>query len=117
MKKINLFIVICFTFFQFSCVKNEPIGNTISNQKNSCGGISPEAAILIGKGFFFEDSSVENFEVSVKEDGEFLEVHFASKCKECNDGKPYLIIRKINGEVIRSFRYGKPMSLKNTNGN
>ncbi len=51
---------------------------------------------------------LKNFEVtSVKEGIDYWEVHFVSNCADCLDNKPYVVVDKKSGEVIRVYRYGE----------
>jgi hypothetical protein len=107
--------LIIIMLIQFGCLNNEKrfsdIGK-ITTEPNICKTISKETAILIAKGQLFSDKASADFSVTVNETNDGLEVHFSSNCDGCVDGNPFIIIDKSTGEVIRVFRYGKPMTLK-----
>ena len=55
-----------------------------------------------------KSTELKNYDVSVKEEIDYWEFQFSAKYTDCLDGKPYVVINKTNGEIIRSYRYGKP---------
>jgi len=111
MKKTYFVILLGIMCFQTACCDRESIGNlndrisTLENRK-----ISSETATLIAKGAMSDNNfDIKTFDVlSVTEGIDYWEVHFISKCVDCLDNKPLVVINKENGEVVRFYRYGKP---------
>jgi transketolase N-terminal domain/subunit len=71
--------------------------------------ISSETAVLIAKGELSKNVDIKGFDVKeVKEGIDYWEIHFISKCADCLDNQPYVVVNKTNGEVVRFYQYGAP---------
>jgi hypothetical protein len=106
-KTFTFYIAILALLFQSGCCRCDTtnLENRIQTLENR--HISSGTAIAIAKHEMKLD--MERFDVSVKEGIDIWEVHFSTKCKECVDGHPYVVINKLNGDVVRVYPYGETM--------
>jgi hypothetical protein len=110
MKKFVCVVFVVFLCIQSACsnrgVSDNPNGQVLYGDPKV---ISAETATLIAKGELSEQFDLKNLDVSlVKDSGDRWEVHFVSKCADCLDNKPYVVIDKMDGHVVTVFRYGEP---------
>ncbi len=103
---------VLFVVFQAGCCNCD--NQTLKNQNSTIyeRHISSETAVLIAKGALQTSFTDKDYDVSVKDGVDNWEIHFSTKCVGCTDGHPFVKVNKANGEVIRVFRYGEPMSLE-----
>jgi hypothetical protein len=101
------YFAILVVLFQAGCCKCDMtnLENRIQNLENR--HISSETAIAIAEHEMKLD--MKRFDVSVKEGIDFWEVHFSTKCTDCVDGHPYIVINKLNGDVVRVYPYGETL--------
>ena len=83
----------------------------LSEESRGCSMISEKTAILIAQGALQTSYVESKFDISVQDGNENWVVRFATKCVDCEDGHPYVIVKKATGEISQVFRYGEPEKL------
>lgn len=99
-----LFLVSCGgkTSLISSIDSNEEKVVPATSPPNSCPSISSEIAVLIAKGYMFDDYDLQNREIIVKEESDLWKITLYRKAnRNTFGGDPIVWINKSNGEIIR----------------
>jgi hypothetical protein len=103
-------LILILSVIQFGCRSDAAIkdlNDRISALENR--KISSETAILVAKGELSNHVDLKSFEVTgINEGIDYWEVRFISKCRDCLDNQPSVVVNKTSGEVVRFYRYGEP---------
>lgn len=95
------------TLLVFVLIASCTLGVTKSASRNAstdekqCKHISSETAVLIAKGRLFLDYDLRNYDVSSEEKENSWEIHFLSRCRDCEGGDPFVEKTKADGTIVR----------------
>lgn len=105
---LSILLIALGVVIKSNCSTNTTEIHSQLGESRSCSMISEKTAVLIAQGALQTSFVESKFDISVEDFNDDWIVRFATKCEGCDDGHPYVVLKKTTGEVSQVFRYGEP---------